>query len=336
MLLAAALSPAPASGAGRMLVTYDEAARHGLERDWFAQVPIDAGRSRVTTWYLHYDRLYCVSDSGLVTALNAETGAQLWTRQLGKPGVAAFGPEANSKYLGVVSGVRLYLLELETGRLKWSRELGSAPSSGPALSNDYVYVALVTGRIEGYKIADPKAQPWYYQSKGRTFLRPTTTGKVVSWPTTEGYLYVSGADKPGVKFRLETKADIVTSPAEMDPYLYIASLDGYLYCLDETNGREQCTPPAIDHELASHRGQNAYVASIEPELHCSTPPPAAACGRSRASATLAPRARSASTPPIATAPLSSSTPKPARSLVACPRPRGCTRSSTISLIGSFW
>lgn len=270
MLLMETLSPAPAAGAGRMLVTYDEAARNGLERAWFAQVPVDAGRSRITTWYLHDDRLYSVSDSGLVTALNAETGAQLWTQQIGKPGVAAFGPEANSKYLGVVSGSRIYLLELDTGRLKWSRELGSAPSSGPALSNDYAYVALITGRIEGYKIDDPEAPPWYYQSKGRTYLRPTTTGNVVSWPTSEGYLYVSGADKPGVRFRLETNADIVTSPAEMDPYLYIASLDGYLYCLDETNGREKWryatgwpirSSPAIV-------GKNAYVASIEPELHC--------------------------------------------------------------------
>jgi outer membrane protein assembly factor BamB len=270
LLLAAALLPTSAARAGRMLVTYDEAARHGLERAWFAQVPIDASRSRVTTWYLHADRLYSVSDSGLVTALNAETGAQLWTQQIGKPGVAAFGPESNAKYLGVVSGSRLYLLEVETGRLKWSRELGSAPSSGPALSNDYVYVAMVTGRIEGYKIDDPNAQPWYYQSKGRTYLRPTTTGSVVSWPTSEGYLYVSGADKPGVKFRLETKADIVTSPAEMDPYLYIASLDGYLYCVNETSGNEEWrystgypiqSSPAIV-------GKNVYVASIEPELHC--------------------------------------------------------------------
>src|SRR5262249_55022197 len=158
---------------------------------------------------------------------------------IGRPGFPALGPAANEKYLGVVSGSRLFLLDREDGRLQWSRELGSAPSSGPALTNHYAYVALVSGRIEGYKLDDPQARPWYYQSKGRTFLRPTTTGTVVSWPTSAGYLYVSRADDPGVLFRLETNDDIVTSPAEQAPFLYIASLDGNLYCIHETNGRRQ-------------------------------------------------------------------------------------------------
>jgi outer membrane protein assembly factor BamB len=266
----AAAPSALAARAGGPLVAYDEAARIGLERAWFAQVPVDASRSRVSTWYLHTDRLYAVTDSGLVTALEAETGRALWSKQLGRPGVSAFGPAANDEYLGVVSGAKMYLLERETGRIEWSRDLGSAPSSGPALSNKYAYVALVTGRIEGYQLDDPAAQPWYYQSKGRTYLRPTTTGSVVSWPTAEGYLYVSKADDPGVRFRLETNADIVTSPAERAPYLYVASLDGYLYCMNETTGVEKWRY-STGYEIMSSPalvGDHAYVASMEPVLHC--------------------------------------------------------------------
>jgi len=161
------------------------------------------------------------------------------------------------------------LLDRNDGHLIWSRLLGSAPSSGPALTKDFAFVALVTGRIEGYRLSDPATQPWYYQSIGRTYLRPTTTGRVVSWPTAAGNLYVSRADDPGVLFRLETNDDIVTSPAEKAPYLYIASLDGYLYALEEITGREQwrystgypvVSSPAIV-------GDHAYVASLEPTLH---------------------------------------------------------------------
>lgn len=255
------------------LVTHEQVARHGLQRAWFAQVAVDASRSRVTQWYLYFDRLYSVTNSGIVTALDAETGQQLWSKQVGKPGYPAFGPGANAKYLGVVSGSKLYLLDRHDGRLQWVRMLGSAPSSGPALSNDYAFVAMVTGRIEGYALHDPKTQPWYYQSKGRTYLRPTTTGNVVSWPTSEGYLYVSRADNPGVLYRLETSADIVTSPAEMAPYLYIASLDGYLYCLNELNGLEQwrySTGYSIDSSPAIV-GDRAYVASTEPAIHAIDP-----------------------------------------------------------------
>jgi hypothetical protein len=252
-----------------LLVTHEQASRHGLERTWFAQIPLDPSRSRVTTWYLYNDRLYGVTDSGIVTSLNAETGEQLWAKQVGKPGYPAFGPGANADYLGVVSGAKLYLLDRQDGRLVWIRELGGAPSSGPALSNTYAFVALLTGRIEGYKLDDPAAQPWYYQSKGRTYLRPTATGHVVSWPTAEGYLYVSRADDPGVLFRLETSADIVTSPAASGQNLFIASQDGYLYCVNELTGREQwrySTGYAITSSPAVV-GDRVFVASSEPALH---------------------------------------------------------------------
>ena len=255
--------------AAPMLVTNEQAARHGLERAWFAQVPVDASRSRVTQWMLYYDRLYSVTNSGIVTALDAETGETLWSKQVGKPGYPAFGPGANADYLGIVSGSKLYLLNRHDGRLEWVRQLGSAPSSGPALSEKYAFVALVTGRIEGYQLDDPATQPWYYQSKGRTYLRPTTTGKIVSWPTAAGYLYASRANDPGVLYRLETSADIVTSPATMPPYLYIASQDGYLYCLDENTGDEAwrySTGYAIDSSPAIV-GDVAYVASSEPAIH---------------------------------------------------------------------
>jgi outer membrane protein assembly factor BamB len=258
-----------AEPAGAQLITQRNAARVGLERAWYAQVPVDASRSRITNWLIYYDRLYCVSDSGLVTALNAETGAALWTKRIGRPDFPALGPGASELHVGVVSGSRLFLLDRNDGHIVWSRQLGGAPSSGPALTRDFAFIALVTGRIEGYRLSDPAAQPWYYQSIGRTYVRPTTTGRIVSWPTAAGNLYVSRADNPGVLFRLETGDDIVTSPAEKAPYLYIASLDGYLYALHEITGEEQwrystgypvVSSPAIV-------GDHAYVASLEPTLH---------------------------------------------------------------------
>ena len=264
-----ALSLSGRTIAADMLVNHSAAARIGLERAWFAQIPLDPARSRVGTWYLYHDRLYGVTDSGIVTALDSETGAQVWSKQVGKAGFPAFGPGANDKYLGLVSGVRLYLLDRHDGTVVWVRELGGAPSSGPALSSEFAFVALVTGRIEGYAIDDPKTQPWYYQSSGRTYLRPTVTGRVVSWPTSAGFLYVGRADDPGVLFRLETSDDIVTSPAAQSPYLYIASLDGYLYCVHEFTGRERwrfstgysiSSSPAIVAE-------RAFVASFQPALH---------------------------------------------------------------------
>jgi outer membrane protein assembly factor BamB len=259
----------PGTASGQPLVTHEDAARLGLERAWFAMAPVDPQRSTVSSWLVYFDRLYAVTSSGMLASIDAETGATVWTARVGKPGYPAFGPGANERYLGAVSGDRLYLFDRYDGHLIWSRELGSAPATGPALTDRYAYVALMNGQIEAYLISSPETQPWYYQSKGRTFYRPTTTGTVVSWPTDSGLLYVCRASPPRVLFRLETDAEIVTSPSEKAPYLYIASLDGYLYCIDELTGREHwkfstgrpiTSSPAVV-------GDVAYVASTEPALH---------------------------------------------------------------------
>ena len=47
------------------------------------------------------------------------------------------------------------MLDRQTGRLEWVANWAAPPSSGPALSEEYAFVALVTGRIEGYKLDDP-------------------------------------------------------------------------------------------------------------------------------------------------------------------------------------
>src|SRR5690606_19375817 len=76
-------------------------------------------------------------------------------------------------------------------------------------------------------------------------------------------------DPPQVRYRLQTAGDIVTSPAFQHPFLYAASTDGYLYCIDTNNGNEQwrystgysiTSSPAIV-------GKQAYVASSEPSIH---------------------------------------------------------------------
>ncbi|MCA9257902.1 MAG: PQQ-like beta-propeller repeat protein, partial [Planctomycetales bacterium] len=260
---------APASWGRGPLAQRDQLDRLGLERPWFAQVPVDPQQSRISRWAFYRDRLFAVSTSGLLSAIDAESGATLWTSRVGKPGYPAFGPGANLDIVTAVSGSRLYGFDRDDGRLLWTRELGSAPASGPAVTKDHAFVALLNGQIESYSLEDPTAQPWYYQSKGRTYQRPTVTGPVVSWPTAGGLLYVCSAEDPHVLYRLETNDEIIAPPAELSPNLYVGSFDGYLYCIDELSGRERWrfsagypianTPAVI--------GDVAYVASTKPALH---------------------------------------------------------------------
>lgn len=251
------------------LVPRTAAAQVGLERAWFAQIGADPAMSEVTAWTLHFDRIFGVSNTGTAFALDAETGERLWVRQVGKRGYQAFGPGANSKSVAIVSGSKIYVLDRDDGRIMFSRDLGSAPGAGPALTEEYAFVVLMTGRVEGYRLDDANAQPWYYNSRGRAFLRPVTTGGVVSWPTNAGLLYVSSATDPGLLYRIQTNDEIIAPPAELDGTLYIASLDGYLYSINGLTGNEQwrfATGWPIESRPAVV-GNLAFVSSLEPAIH---------------------------------------------------------------------
>jgi len=252
------------------LVSNEQANKHGLQRAWFAHIRVDRTRHRISNWTLDGNHLFALTTDGTVQAINAETGETLWVVEIATRSDSTVGLAVNSEHVAVLSATRLHILDRRDGRLRWSRSIGGAPSSSPALSKRHVYVALLSGRIEGYELEKSSADPWNYQSVGRSFHSPVATRNVVSWPTDEGYLYVGSIDNPRPLYRIQTNDEIVAAPTDQEPYLYVASLDGYLYCFHELTGTELwrystgfsiVSKPAIV-------GDRAFVASERPALHC--------------------------------------------------------------------
>ena len=265
----AVLIASPSNCFAQQLVANPNAARLGLHRSWFAQVRIDPTQQKVLQWVLDNDRLFALTSDGTVQSINSETGEILWTTKGSTGQASAIGIAANSKYVAMLGASRLYLLNRTDGQVLWSRQIGGPTCAAPALSETHAFVVLLNGRVEGYPLDKPSALTWQYQSHGYTFECPTVTGKVVSWPSARGVLYVAQTDGPRVMFRVEANDEIVAAPAEQAPYLYVGSLDGYLYCFHETSGSERwryatgfaiTTPPAVV-------GNKAFVASEGATLH---------------------------------------------------------------------
>ena len=257
------------TGYCQQLVSNQVAARVGLERAWFAQVRVDSTAHQVVHWVLDGDRLFALTSAGTVQSINAHTGETMWTTEVGAGHSGAAGMAVNTEYVAVLGASRLYMLDRLDGHSLWSRQIGGGASAAPALSSTYAYVTLLNGRVEGYDLDEPNANVWQYQSYGHTFQSPRTTGNVVSWPSDRGLLYVGSAEAPRLLFRVETNDEIVAAPAELEPYLYVASLDGYLYCFHEQSGGEQwryATGFAITSQPAIV-GEKAFVASEGPSLH---------------------------------------------------------------------
>ncbi len=251
------------------LVANPEAARLGLERAWFAQVRVDPSQHKMVQWVLERDQIFALTSAGTVQAIDAETGKTLWTAEVGIDDSAAIGIAVNANSVALLGSGRLHLLDRTDGHQLWSRSIGGAVTAAPAMSNNYVFVALLSGRVEGYRLDDPTAAAWQYQSNGHTFQGPTVTGKIMSWPTDRRQLYVAKSERPQVLFRVESNEEIVSAPAEKAPYLYVGSLDGYLYSFHEPSGSEQwryATGYAITSQPAVV-GEKVFVASEGPSLH---------------------------------------------------------------------
>ncbi len=264
-----AAATAPGVASADRYIEPEEAARLGLEVGWRTQAVVDAYQRRIVDWRLAGDRLYATSSSGTVTAINAETGDELWVSNNGRSGLITSGVGTNGDIVAVVNGSRLYALDAGDGHVRWQRDLDGIPIGAPAVTDKRVFVALVTGLVEGYDLEEPKSTPWFYQSSGSIYSDAELLGGVVAWPNDLGAVYVADAERVRVQFRLATDGEVRAAPSARDGFLYIASTDHRVYCMEKGRRRlvwDYATGYPVE-ERPAVINDRVYAASGEPRLH---------------------------------------------------------------------
>lgn len=150
-LLLASLSLLPPASAAE-LIPEPVAAKHGLTRAWFAQAPMDPSRGRLRHVVLADGTLFVQTQAAVVQALDPETGSTLWTVQVGTAGYPTLPVDARGDFVVVINGTTLYLLNRYDGKLLWQKRLEGAPGAAPALSDQHVFVPMVSGIIYAYRL----------------------------------------------------------------------------------------------------------------------------------------------------------------------------------------
>lgn len=126
---------------------------YNLEVAWFNQVQVDPAVGRVTSWLLDRGTLFVVTDTAVLQAFEAETGRSLWATPVGRPDLLTLKPTASEHLVSVVNGgTTIYVLNRHTGVILWKRQTEGAVGAGPALSPTHVYVLLIRGKIESYRL----------------------------------------------------------------------------------------------------------------------------------------------------------------------------------------
>jgi hypothetical protein len=245
-----------AQSTGSELVPQVLAAGHGLTRTWFTQVEMDPGRSRLKHLVLYDGILYAQTDKAVVHAIDAETGATLWVKQIGRAEHPSMTPGIGRSLLAIVNGSRLYVANRFNGKILMEKNINGAPGAGPAVSDQRVYVPTVKGLLLSYrveqvadqldkndKVALPSTEasttsktedkqnirlsqqttkPISCQSKGQTLVQPLVTREsgieeYVVWPTNQGCMYIGRVGREADAY-IEVKYRLeTTAPINAEP-----------------------------------------------------------------------------------------------------------------------
>ena len=160
----------------------------------------------------------------------------MWVTQFGNPELSpALGPAANDKFVAVINGSTLYLLDRASGRILSERRSAACPAPVRRWARTMFSCRRSTGLIEGYPLdPDAPSRPtWFYQSFGHTMVPPLVTPESVAWTTDAGLPVRRRRDQAGVHFRLETIGEFDARPAYRAPLIYAISLVGELFAVDE-------------------------------------------------------------------------------------------------------
>lgn len=214
--------------------------------------------------------LVATSDRGAVHCIDGETGKTRWAVGVGTPASPTTPAAVTDKFVAVVNGTTVYLLQAETGQLEWSRDLAGPTIGGPVASEEFVFVPRINGALETINIAKPKLRLQAYKSYGRVLTQPAISFGSIAWATDAGHLVVGLAKEQVIRFRVEAKDAITSKPAfHPSGKIYATSLDGYIYCVNEVTGQliwRFSTGEAIS-QSPLPVGDNLYVATNDGNLY---------------------------------------------------------------------
>jgi hypothetical protein len=138
------------------------------------------------------------------------------------------------------------------------------------IANDKVLIPLVNGLLESHTLVEDGRFPWQYHAGGRTLVRPRVTPTSLAWPNNKGELYIGSIDPLDIYARLEALEPIVSTPAYDPPNIFAASLDGFVYCVNETRGelewKYSTGNPIVEQPIAMEG--RVYVCSEQGGMFC--------------------------------------------------------------------
>jgi len=223
------------------LVPQTVAEHVGLKRAWFAQVPLDQARAKISYVTLQAGALLVVTDDSVLHVLDPETGLRQWSFAADERKMVALSAGANKDYVAIANTVQLFVLDRAGGNVVFNPKLTGTPARGPVFTEHNLIVPLMPGVLEAYPLNEDFRKllgPQYLPSAGRIFGDPAVSDEGLVWSgdfsVLQGHQFSAG----GPQFTLPVPGGISTAPAMFAPRVYVGTEAGYLMAYAIVGGDE--------------------------------------------------------------------------------------------------
>lgn len=245
----------------RILPDQTALGRIGLERSWFAAVPLQAGLERVTHLSLTADgtQIFAQTTESRLYCYDSETGRMIWAADLGPASGLAEDVGVNASLAFAINGNFLFALDRATGRQVWVERMETNATSPVGATDEFVLVGLANGKMIAYSLKpaeDPRFQKqsgspggfsFNFATTGPITAEPIPTQFVVAFASQGGRLYVSRFDPPTLLHRSQyigpISASMATYGTGPDSMLIVPSNERNLYGINLFTGEQRWVFP---------------------------------------------------------------------------------------------
>lgn len=244
----------------------------GLSTQWRKQIGNGLGSAYASLQPAVKNQVVYAADAqGLVTALELDSGATIWSNQFNTEVTAAVAVGVKLGYIASANG-ELIAFDLKTGDEAWRSNVKSEILSLPVENGSHVAAQTIDGHLYALD-ANTGAIKWSYDSNlpslslrgtsqpifhGSMVVAGFANGKVVGVNADDGaILWQERIGIPAGRSELERLVDIDGRLLVKDDVLYVVGYQGHIAAIDLRNGKMQWKQ-----EASSYHGPLAGLGNL--------------------------------------------------------------------------
>jgi outer membrane protein assembly factor BamB len=196
---------------------------------------------------LSENRIFQLTDDGVLSAIDKYTGKLLWSQQLGVLSAAAPAVVGNTVYATILSRAgaaddgRFVALDATNGHIRWSRDLPSRSESSPLVDDGKVFFGSEDGTVYALDTRTGHTV-WTYHAAGAVKASPTLKDGVLYFGDYSGNVQAI-SEQTGRRIWLASSEGALlgsgtfySTAAVIYGRVYLGNTDGRVYAYDAATG----------------------------------------------------------------------------------------------------